>query len=558
MAGRFQKPAWALAALAVAMAASATWLLLAGDGNTLHGDELFYFAHFVDKGGGVVQVDGLEYLFAPHNGHLVILGRLFYELLFGLFGTDYFWFRVAEVAGVLACSGLFFVLAWRRTSPAIALVFTLSLLTLGYANEVLMWPFDLHTLYSAALGLGAFLALEREDRRGDVLACVLLVLSVAMLEVGVAFAVGAAVSILLRDDRSRRIWIVVAPILLYFVWWLWARKFDQSDILLSNVRLIPLVSANALIAVVGSVTGLNPTAGASPPEVTSITPAPAVAAGFAVAGLVYRVRRGNVPPTLWMFLATAIAYWVTMAMGGRAPDGTRYLYIGTLLVLLVAVDAIRGIRFSPLATLGFFAVFLFALPANVQKLNDGRGPELKSARVLASEFAMLDLARGQVAADYMPSVDPKVEDAGGYQGIALPAGDYFRGEDRNGSLGMPLSQLRSEELEIRKIADASLAGALDLELQTATAPADRSKCSSVNSGTAASAAYFELPRGGVLLGSPGAAVPIGISRFTRAETGVRLGQLPAGGWAVLRIPADAEPDPWLALASAPVYACPLP
>ncbi|HET8954474.1 MAG TPA: hypothetical protein VFN18_02320 [Solirubrobacterales bacterium] len=558
MAGRLQKPAIALVGLAVAMLAAATWLLLAGNGNVLHGDELFYFSHIVDKSGGQVRVDGLEYLFAPHNGHLVILGRLFYELLFALFGTGYFWFRAAEVLGVLICSGLFFALAWRRTSPPIALAFTLPLLTLGYANEVLMWPFDLHTLYSAALGLGAFLALERDDQRGDVLTAVLLVLSVAMLEVGVAFAVGVGVSILLRDDRRRRLWIVGAPIFLYGIWWLWAQKFDQSGILLSNVRLIPFEVANALTAVVGSVTGLNPTAGAAPPEVTTITPVPAVAAGFAVAGLIYRIRRGAVPPSLWMFLATALAYWVTMAMGGRAPDGTRYVYVGTVLVLLVAVDAIRGIRFSPLATLAFFAVFLVALPSNVQKLNDGRSTELKSAKILDTEFAMLDLARGHVARTYMPMSDPRVEEAGGHQGVGLHAGDYFRGVDRNGSLGIPLDRLRGESLELRGIADAALVGALDLSLQPASAPVNRASCTKVRDASPASPAYFELPGGGVLLGATRATAPIGLSRFTDGKASVPVGQVPAGRWGALRIPADSAADSWLAVVVAPVYACPLP
>jgi hypothetical protein len=558
VAGRLQKPAFALGGLALAMVASATWLLLAGKGNVLHGDELFYFSHLVDKGGGLARIDGAEYLFAPHNGHLVILGRLFYELLFGLFGTDYIWFRAAEVLGVLTCSGLFFALAWRRTSPPIALVFTLPLLTLGYANEVLMWPFDLHTLYSAALGLGAFLAVERDDRRGDVLTAVLLVLSVAMLEVGVAFAVGVAVSVLLREDRRRRLWIFVGPIFLYGVWWLWAQKFDQSGILLGNVRLIPFEVANALTAVAGSVTGLNPTAGAAPPEVTTITPVPAAVAGFAVAGLVYRIRRGAVPASLWMFLATALAYWVTMAMGGRAPDGTRYIYVGTVLVLLVAVDAIRGIRFSPLATLAFFAVFLFALPANVQKLNDGRSTELKSAKILDTEFAMLDLARGHVARSYMPMSDPRVEAAGGHQGVGLHVGDYFRGVERNGSLGISLDRLRGESLELRGIADASLVGALDLSPQPVSAPAGRASCSRVGNASPSSPAYFELPRGGVLIGAMGATAPTGLSRFTEGKTSVPVGQIPGHRWGVLRIPADSAADPWLAVVAAPVYACPLP
>jgi hypothetical protein len=549
----------ALAGLAVAMAGTAVWLLLAGDGNALHGDELFYFAHLVNKGSGVVRVGGLEYLFAPHNGHLVILGRLVYELLFGLFGADYLWFRVAEVIGLLTCAGLFFALALRRTSPPIALAFTLSLLTLGYANEVLTWPFDLHTLYSAALGLGAFLALEREDRRGDAVACTLLVLSVAMLEVGVAFAIGAAVLILLGENHKRRLWVFLGPIAIYFVWWLWAHKFEQSGILLSNVRLIPLTIANSLIAAIGSVTGLNPTAGGAPPEVTTITAAPAVVAGLAVAGLVYRVRRGGVPSTLWMFLATAIAYWVTMAMGARAPDGTRYLYVGTLLVLLVAVDAIRGIRFSPLATLGFFAVVLFALPANVQKLNDGRGLELQSARVLSSEFAMLDLARGHVAPHYLPSTDPRVEEAGGYQGVALRAGAYFYGEDRNGSLAMPLSQLREETPEIRRIADVSLVGALRLSLQPAPNPSRLNSCLETAEVAPGSFTSFELRQGGALLGAKKGEAEVFASRFTHPGSGsVPVGQLPAGGWAEMRIPPDSAPDPWLAVVSAPVYVCPLP
>jgi len=558
VAARLQKPAVALAGLAVAMAGTAVWLLLAGDGNALHGDELFYFAHLVNRGSGVVRVEGLEYLFAPHNGHLVILGRLIYELLFGLFGTDYLWFRVAEVIGLLTCAGLFFALARRRTSPPIALAFTLSLLTLGYANEVLMWPFDLHTLYSAALGLGAFLALEREDRRGDVVACTLLLLSVATLEVGVAFAVGAAVLILLGENPKRRLWVFLGPIALYFVWWLWAHKFEQSGILLSNIRLFPLTIANSLIAAVGSVTGLNPTAGAAPPEVTTITAAPAVVAGLAVAGLVYRVRRGGVSPTLWMFLATAIAYWMTMAMGGRAPDGTRYLYVGTLLVLLVAVDAIRGTRFSALATLAFFAVVLFALPANVQKLNDGRKQELRSAKVLTAEFAMLDLARGRVSPRYMPSVDPQVEEAGGYQGVALPAGSYFWGEDRNGSLAMPLDQLRDEDPEIHRIADASLVGALRLSLQTGFKPSDMSACLQTADVEPGSFTSFELRRGGALLGAVAGGAQVFASRFTRGRGGVPVGEVPAGGWAELRIPPDSAPDPWLAVLSAPVYVCPLP
>src|SRR6476620_8017736 len=341
--------------LGVAMAVSATWLLLIGGDLTFHGDEVFYYANLVTKEGVTSQSYGLEYLFAPHNGHLVLLGRLAYEALFAVAGTD---------------SGLFFVLAIRRTSPLVALALSILLAFFGYANETLMWPFDLHTVYSAALGLGAILALERDDRKGDIAGCVLLALSVLMLEVGLAFVGGVAVLVLLRPDRRCRLWIFLVPLALYAIWWLWARQFDQSDVLFTNIRLVPSELVNALAAVVGCLLGLNPTGAEARPEVVGVTPAATVAAGFGLAGLVYRVRRGAVPPTLWAFLATAIAYWLTMAAGGRPPDSTRYVFVGAVLVLLVAVDALRGVRFGWKATAAFFLVVALAIPANVAKLYD--------------------------------------------------------------------------------------------------------------------------------------------------------------------------------------------
>ncbi|MDX6634979.1 MAG: hypothetical protein QOF06_1182 [Solirubrobacterales bacterium] len=546
--------------LGVAFAISATWLLLAGGVLTFHGDEIFYYANLVTREGVTSQVYGLEYLFAPHNGHLVLLGRLVYEALFAVAGTDYGVFRAVEVLGVLACSGLFFALAVRRTSPLVALALSILLVFFGYANETLMWPFDLHTVYSAALGLGAILALERDDRAGDIAGCVLLALSVLMLEVGLAFVVGVAVLVLLQPDRRRRLWIFLVPLALYAAWWLWARQFDQSDVLFTNIRLVPSELVNALAAVVGCLLGLNPTGAEARPEVVGITPAATVAAGFALAGLVYRLRRGSVPPTLWAFLATAIAYWLTMAAGGRPPDSTRYVFVGAVLVLLVAVDALRGIRFGRLATAGFFLVVALAIPANIAKLYDGRGPEIDVSRVTGSEYAMLDLARGQgVDPGFVPAHDPEVEAAGGGLFVPLAAGDYFDAVDRNGSLGMSLGELRGGDPKYGAIADATLAGALRLELAPGEAPAGSASCPAIADATATNIAYFELEPGGTVLGNRGEdTVSVGLSRFGPAAPGTPIGQLEPGEWAEVRIPPDTAADPWRAVVNGPVSVCPLP
>jgi hypothetical protein len=546
--------------LGVAIAISATWLLLAGGNLTFHGDEILYYANLVNKDGVISPLYGLEYVFAPHNGHLVLLGRLAYEGLFAVFGTDYGVFRAVEVLGVLACSVLFFILASRRTAPLVALALSILLAFFGYANETLMWPFDLHTVYSAALGLGAILAMERDDRAGDVAACVLLVLSVLMLEVGLAFVVGAAVLVLLRSDRRSRFWIFLAPLALYAAWWLWARQFDQpSEALFTNVRLVPSELINALAAVFGCLLGINPTGAEARPEVVGITAAGMVAAGFALAGLAYRVRQGNVPPTLWAFLATLIAYWLTMAAAGRPPDSTRYVFVGAVLVLLVAVDAFRQVRFGPLATAAFFVVVALAIPANIAKLYDGRGPELEVSRITGSEYAMLDLVGERIDPGYVPSFEPAVQDAGGSLFVPLAASDYFDAAERNGPLGMSLDELRSGDPRYGAIADATLATAIQLELVPVGSPDGGGSCPAITDATQRNTAYFDLERGGAVLGNRGEdTLTVGLSRFGPGAPGTPVGELDPGEWAEVRVPVDTAPDPWRAVVNGPVSVCPLP
>jgi hypothetical protein len=541
------------------MAVSAIWLLLAGRNLAISGDEIFYIANLVERNGLVAPVHGLEYFLAPHNGHLVLGGRLIFKALFELAGTSYFVFRAVEVAGFLICVGLFYALARRKTTPFIALAFSVSLLFLGYAQETLLWPFDLHTVYALAFGLGALLALElRSDRRGDIAACALLILSVLTLEVGLAFVVGAAVSVLLRDDRWRRAWIFLAPLVLYGIWWLWARKFDQEAVTLTNVHLISIDLAGALSAVAGSLFGVNPTGPDVPADVTTITAAGTVLAGFAVAGLALRIKRGNVPQTLWVSLAVVLAYWLTIAIGGRAPDSSRYILVGAVMVLLIAADAIRDVRFSPLATAGFFCVIALAIPANVAKLYDGRAARKSVAAVSGAEYAMLELAKGRVEAGYLPSLDPAVKSAGGSVLVPLNAVEYVRVKEQYGSLAMPLDQVRSQSLRLRRIADASLVGALGIELRPSDPPPDPQSCPSVLEAAPRQPAYFEIEPSGVLFGSRSEQdISVSLSRFGHGGRGVRLGTLHPGEWAAVETPPDSSSVPWRALVGGPVYVCPL-
>ncbi len=552
-----RKPALVPALLAAAMAASAALVLSLGSDLALNGDEVFYFAHFVIRDGVVTPLHGVEYFFAPHNGHLVLGGRLVFELLFRVAGTDYLVFRLAEVVGILVSVALFFALARRRAGPAIALAFSISLLFLGYANETFLWPFNLHTVYSLALGLGALLALERDDRRGDVAACLLLTLSVATLEVGLAFAVGIAVSVLLRADRVRRLWIFAVPIALYAAWWLWARRFGQLETELANIHLIPRAVLEGSASVAGSLTGLNPTGSGAPAGQTTVTTAGVVLAAVAVLALGLRLRRGGVPPTLWVSLAILLTYWAQIAMGGREADSARYVLVGATMALLVAADAVRGLRLRPVVVGAVFVVVALALPANVAKLKDGRDAMLPEADANRTEYAMLDLVRAHVDPAFVATTDPRVQRAGGGVFVPMAAGPYFEGESRYGALGFSLDRIRGESPTVQDVADATLVAALNLSLEKTGTPANPGACPSVIDASADDPGFFELPPGGALLGSRDGAVKVGLGRFSAGHYEVPVGRLPADGWATLRIPPDAASDPWLAFVSGPVYVCPL-
>ncbi len=550
--------AWLL--LLAAMCVSATWLMIAGDGLTFVNDDIFYYAQFLVHGSGDIRPShGLEYFLAPSNGHLQVLGKLIYRGIFEAFGANYAVFRAFDIAGVMVCVGLFFELARRRVGPLVALVPCLSLLFLGYAWESFLWAFDLHTIYALALGLGAILALQRNTRKGDLAACGLLILSIAMIELGLAFAAGIAISVLLRPDRWRRLWIFLIPAALYGGWWLWAQHFDQPSIDLANVKLIPLTVTNALAAIAGSVFGLNPTGPGVFQPTTGITAWGSALGALAVVALAWRVSRGGVPRTLWVFLGVAVAYWILIALGDRAADSSRYIFVGTLLVFLVAADALAGGRLPAVAVLVALGVVAFAIPPNVAKLYDGRGPQLNDATTSRVEYAMLDLVRGPIPAEYAPGKDERVTDLGGGVFTPMEAGDYLEAAARFGPLGMPLDELRGQSLERREVADASLVGALGLKLRPAVPPADPASCSSSLDGRPGQSVFFDSPPEGALLGSrAGRPIHVSLGRFANGGPGVSLGSLPPRHWAALALPKDSASDPWWVVIDGPVYVCPLP
>lgn len=173
---------------------------------------------------------------------------------------------------------------------------------------------------------------------------------------------------------------------------------------------------------------------------------------------------------------------------------------------------------------------------------------------------MLELARAHVDPAYQPHRDP---DAAPYASIyvgGIGAGTYLEGVDRYGSFTFSLDELRAQEELVRQGADATLAGALSLHLEPADSSKPATTCREAAPAAPGAPVFLELPRGGAVLRSDAEApVKVQLARFAGLGA-VPVGTLPRGGFAELRIPADAAPEPWrAALASKePVTVCELP
>ncbi len=554
-----EKPRGAWLTLGGAMLASAALIAFAAHGQGFAIDELFYYGRVAEKGGELAHYAPFspEYLLAPFNGHLPLGGRFVYEAVFATVGAEYYVFVAINIACLFACVALTFELARRRVGTIAALAPCLVLLFLGFAREQLLWPLDFNTAGSLAAGLGAVLALQRGDRHGDVLACVLLAASIALIELGLSFALGIAVWLLLDDRRKalRRAWIVLLPLALYAAWWLWARKFDQSQATASNLHLIPETLLNAGASVLGSLTGTNPVVpGAYVTEVTWFGRALATVAAVALA---VRLMLGSLPRTIWVWLVVLSSYWLLLAVAARPAQASRYILVGAVLLVLIAADAMRGKVSKPLAG-GLIVLALVALPANIAQLLDGRDADVlhSDPQISSTEFAMLELAQGRVDPGYVPSADPRVVAAGGGLYIGLPAGPYLDAAADNGSIAFSLEEVRSKPEELRAVADATLVGALGIATEYALPGQARTDCREISVPSGQAAASVELQAGVTAIRLEGSDWgEIWLRRFAATPPGVSLGKLPPRRWVNVAIPADGAPEPWLATVDTPATVC---
>ena len=354
--------------------------------------------------GGSFIVDELAYysqasgyapaaLAEPFGGHLTAVNRLLYAVYTDLFGSSHLPFQLTTLVVNVGVAVLIFKLLARSVGAYAALAAGIAVLFLGstpvgiQANAA-MWG------QATMFGLAGLLALGSGGRRADPLACAALVLAVLSLEVGVAFAVGAAVWIAIDDRSPRRLWIAAIPIALYAGWWVWALQFDQGFATLSNVLLAPAVAADSAAAALASLSGLglDLVQGPSLSSASLDTGRVLVVGVLAIVGLALWRR----PPgaAWWGTAAMLVVFWIALAIGYgplRGPEVTRYAFVVVAGLLPLVGWSVAGWRPDALARLGLALALACSLAGNLWLLRE-RGAEIRSASELSrARLAVVEL-----------------------------------------------------------------------------------------------------------------------------------------------------------------------
>lgn len=163
------------------------------------------------------QGSSLEEFLRPHNQHLLPLHVLAYKGLLETFGLrSYLPFLGLALVLHALITTLLFVYARRRVGAGLALGVAALFVIPGAAIHDVFWTFQVGFQISMAAGIGMLLALERGDRKGELVAAGLLAVSMASSGVGLAFAVAALVHLALEPGRARRfVRVLAVPLGLY-------------------------------------------------------------------------------------------------------------------------------------------------------------------------------------------------------------------------------------------------------------------------------------------------------------------------------------------------------
>lgn len=500
----------------------------------------------------------VDSLMVPHNEHIVLIPVLiqqFYLLLFGMRTAmpEY----VGEAVLLIAAAWLVFVYARRRVGDWTAVIVAALLLFIGAAWETLLWPFEICFVGPILFGTAMLLMLEREDRRGDLLACLFLLVAIGFNSLGVAFVAAGAVEVLQRASRERtllsrdwavailrRCWIVVVPALLYFLWYEKWGTAATGAVTLENLLTAPRFMFDCLAANLEAVCGLaaNNDAGLGWGR--------PLAVGFLAGVGVVAWRRPGLFTRIWPPLATLTLYWFLLALNhdaAREPNTSRYIYAGVALLLLVAVNVFEGLRLTSRQLMVGGAIALVTIFSNLGMMKQGAEHLRQEAILTKTGLGVMEIARPVIDPRFFPTVD----ELGSYALFGVSAGQYFEAVDAEGSPAWSPSQIAVASPPARHGADVTLASAESEQLGLEPEGSGWSKHAPVGIkcatfGGSGGTQVALVTGANTIEVAPGPPAHLFLRRFATEEFPVALGTVNGDSSNKLNVPVDTASStyPW--------------
>jgi hypothetical protein len=497
---------------------------------------------------------------APHNEHLVVIPVAINKLVLGVFGMSTARPEmVLMTLTVLVSGALVFVYVRRRIGPWPALMAATLMLFLGSAWQVLLWPFEIEFSGALMAGLAMMLVLERDDRRGDAWACLLLTISIGFGSLGLSFAAAALVDVFLKR-RSRgwgRAYVVAVPLLLYVAWYLgWGHKAEHH-LTIHNILMSPQYVFDGFASAVDSLAGLSNIPVDAPGQPEWGRPLLIALIALAIYG---QRRKPGFSPHFWPAAAAGLSYWLLAAFNfipGREAASTRYVYAGVAFLLLIVATLLQGVRLSRRALWIGAGLTLLALGPNLAQLKDGANWLKEQSVLTRADTAAIEIARRTVPPSF--ALTPEV--AGTASLTPVNAGQYFEATAAHGSPAYSVDELAKALPVGRYWADVALSKALPLSTSTRSVtglPNGLGPCVTLPGGAGTATPQVRLWHGLVKVWlAPGPEATLQLRRFATGQFPVDLGSLPGGSMTLLRIPRDAAPQPWFAQVQAtqPVRFC---
>ena len=287
------------------------------------------------------------------------------------------------------------------------------------------------------------------DRRWDITASALLVVSLSFSSVGIPFVAAAVVEWALNPrDRRRRLFVPGAAVAFYVLWWIgWGHTAESS---LDPARLadVPGYVFDALGAGFTSLAGLATGDGSEPEQPNLIWGKLMALTAFGLA--VWWVRRlRRVPRGLLITGAAALAFWGLSGMNfneTRMPTSSRFQLPSAVFILMMAASLLDGIhiRRPELVVAGVLSVLAIAGGMGLMVDKAGERWQPASAYTRAT-LNGIELAGEDTQPGYSFQLGAPFD---------IPAESYFVAVEAHGSPAYPDDRLAKLEPQYRATVDA--------------------------------------------------------------------------------------------------------